>query len=774
MKYYAYCFLDTICEVLWKDKGKNMRHILRYNKPASNWDEALPIGNGKLGAMIYGNSTGYFQLNEDSVWYGNHTNRNNPKALPNLNKVRKLILDGKITEAEEILKDSFSGIPQSCRYYQTLGDFNLNLKINSQNITDYTRYLDIDNAISGYSFKTEDILYTVETFSSCIKNCIIIHLYADKKNAISFSPSLSRDYYDEDINENTNMSSADKYCVTVNNDSVTVNGRLGKDGLIFASRAFIQAKNADIYLENNQINICDADEATIYITGGTNFRYPDLINTLIEFTDKASKMTYDALINEHIDEYHSLYNTNSLELGTNINNLQNLTTDVLLGNPEKYGNELTEIYYSYGRYLLISSSRKGSNPANLQGIWNKDMTPPWGSKYTININAQMNYWPSEICNLSDCHLPLFDLLKRMVPNGRITAKSMYNCKGFVAHHNTDIWGDTAPVDIWVPGTYWVMGGAWLSTHIWMHYIYTEDTEFLQEYYPIMKESAEFFFDFLIEHNGYLMTCPSVSPENTFILPNGNKGANGIGCTMDNQILYDLLTECIKASDILNITDNDSFISKAKETLSKIKPNSIDSNGRLMEWNSEYEEDEPGHRHISHLYGLHPSDQITIDKTPELANAARASLEYRLRHGGGHTGWSKAWIINHYAKLWDGDNAYKNLIELFKNSTLPNMLDNHPPFQIDGNFGATAGIAHMLLQSNEERLVLLPALPKALPQGKCKGLKAVGNLEVSIEWKNCRLTKAVINSKKDKNIVIKYQNKNYEIHLYSGENELHEF
>jgi alpha-L-fucosidase 2 len=466
---------------------------------------------------------------------------------------------------------------------------------------------------------------------------------------------------------------------------------------------------------------------------------------VIDRLTQACKDGYDYIKEKHFEDYKNLFDRVKLSID----------------------NSFAPLYFQYGRYLLISSSRKGSLPSNLQGIWNEDMQPAWDSKFTININTEMNYWSAETCSLPECHLPLFEHLKRMWKNGKYVADKMYGCRGFVAHHNTDLWGDCAPQDIYIPATYWVMGGAWLCTHIWNHYLYTNDKNFLQEMYPILKDAVLFFHDYLIEVNGELVTCPSVSPENTYIMPSGVKGCICYGSSMDIQILRDLFDGYLKASKELDIYDE--IFEKTKEIINKLPKINIGKYGQIMEWQEDYDETEPGHRHISQLYALHPSHQITIEETPKLAKAAAKTLERRLSYGGGHTGWSRAWIVNLYARLHDGENALKNLNELWEKSTFENLMDNHPfrggyVFQIDGNFGATAAIAEMLVQSYEDKVIILPALPKQWENGKVTGLTICGGAKIDIEWKNGELLTYNIYSDRDMVLTIIYKNQNKRIEV----------
>lgn len=731
---------------------------LWYNKPAQIWEEALPLGNGALGAMISGavnNET--IWVNEESIWYGAPSDRNNPDAAAALSKVRQQLFSGKIKEGEELLKYAFSGTPESMHPYQTLGEIIINYHDIGE-VSDYYRELSLENAVTRTSFFSNDTSYVRETFISFPANVMVFHLKTEGEKKNSLDIILRRGRFFDGVKKS-------------GSHGIYLYGNLGKGGFDFGMTVSAQVKDGTVKLVGEHLIIEDSSEALIYFTATTSFKLGEGVGIEehnLSVLNQAEGKKYSELLKEHLEDYHKLYKRVEFFL-EKASEEDDIPTDERLkkaGTRKGADIGLAKLYFDYGRYLLISCSRPGGLPANLQGIWNKDFLPPWDSKYTVNINAQMNYWPAEICNLSECHEPLFDLIKRMVPNGRKTAQVMYGCRGFVCHHNTDIFGDTAPQDMWNPGTYWVMGAAWLCTHLWTHYQYTQDEEFLREFFPIMREAAIFFLDFLVEHKGYLVTCPSVSPENTFILLNGQSGANIFGVTMDNQILRDLFTECIDAGAILGIEDE--VQEKIKEALTKLPPTRISPKGYILEWPDDFEEAEPGHRHISHLYGLFPSDQISVDKTPDLAEAARVTLERRLSYGGGHTGWSRAWIMNHYAKLCDGEEAFDNLQKLFENSTYPNLFDKHPPFQIDGNFGVTAAIAHMIVQSDAQRIILLPALPKAWKSGYMKGLKIKGGGTLDISWKNGKPVEATMVFCKDCNMKVKLGEYCKEIEFKAGE------
>lgn len=777
-----------------------MEQKLWYQEPAAEWNEALPVGNGRFGAMIFGTiEKEQYQLNEDSVWYGGYRDRNNPDARKELPRIRKLLLNGKIKEAEELMVAALSGVPQSERTYQTLGNLFVQMKHPEGEATNYCRQLDLEKAIHTVTYQLQGYVYKRETFASYAENLMVIRMATNNPKGISFSTLLGRGKFYDSVEK-------------AGSGIVVLLGNLGKDGLDFGSAIKVEQSGGTMQMLGERIIVNGAREAIVYVNGITTYRCNDVKKYLIDSLENAALKPFSQLVDEHVKDYQHLYKRMELHLSTEdsvddgtkvagnnesvyensadsmqkmdtgklLETLKNEMADITEGKKfdkqnddhalasqwQRKWNGLYELYFNYGRYLLISCSRPGSLPANLQGLWNKDMQPSWDSKYTININTEMNYWPAEICNLSECHQPLFDLIKKMLPHGRETAQKMYGCRGFVAHHNTDIWGDTAVQDLWVPGSYWVMGAAWLCTHLFVHYEYTKDLAFLRSYYPIMMEAAQFFLDFLIEDNGYLVTCPSVSPENTYILPNGESGANTAGATMDNQILRDLFTDCIQAAEILNIKNTQT--DRIMEVMPRLRPNQIGKYGQIMEWAKDYEEKDKGHRHISQLYGLHPSSQITVDQTPELAKAAATTIERRLKNGGGHTGWSRAWIINDYAKLWNGEKALENLTLLLTKSTLNNLLDNHPPFQIDGNFGGTAAIALMLVQSNAQRIVLLPALPRAWKNGAVKGICVRGGASLNLTWQDHELKECQFFAMHDLDTICIYRDKKYSIHLYKGE------
>ena len=794
---------------------------LWYKEPAKIWEEAMPLGNGRLGAMVFGNPVNErIQVNEESIWYGGPVNRNNPDLKKYLPQIRELIFNGEIKKAEELMVMAMSGCPNGVHPYQTLGDINIRFEAPGE-IKEYRRTLDLEQALCRITYTAGDVNYTREIFVSKPADAMIMRISADQKGSISLCATMGREKYFDGI-------------VAEEGHVLYLYGNTGRGSHEFAMKLHAWNDGGSVKTIGEHLLVEDADEVILTFTADTAYHYTkeEKEAAIAEYLEKNPKLPYlcsaegrssyelaelqmqqalqdflskkinerilrckqkefEKLLEEHVADYRSLFDRVSFSLKKD-EHFDAMPTDERLrnANADMQDMGLMETYFDFGRYLMIACSREDGLPATLQGLWNKDMTPPWDSKYTININAQMNYWPAESCNLSECHMPLFGLIERLAKNGRRTAREMYGCRGTVAHHNTDYQGDAVTQDMWIPGSYWVMGMAWLCTHQWTHYEYTKDMDFLKKQFPIMCEAALFFHDFLVEKDGYLVTCPSVSPENTYILPNGEMGANGYGVTMDNQILRDLFTQCGKAYKVLSeageltgevlsaledaqIEDVRAFVERTTEICSRLKPTQIGPRGTILEWQEDYEEWEPGHRHISHLYGLHPSGQITMDGTPDLAKAAGKTLEYRLTHGGGHTGWSRAWIINHYAKLWDGEAAYHHMQQLLEHSTYPNMFDKHPPFQIDGNFGATAAMVEMLVQSSEERIVLLPALPKAWESGSIKGICIKGNATMDLTWEAGVLTECRILAKSGLKMSLRYRDTILKLAMEAGEEKCFE-
>ncbi|MCB9080548.1 MAG: glycoside hydrolase family 95 protein [Lewinellaceae bacterium] len=741
-------------------------------KDDPEWLSALPLGNGALGAMVFGDvNRERIQLNEESMWSGSPDDNDNPAAYPAQDTIRKLLFAGKykeatiLTEQTQICQGKGTGrgnganVPFGC--FQTLGDLWIDFQKQSP-YENYHRELDLEKAIVRVSYTQDGVQYKREIFVSQPDQMLVVKLTANQPGKISFQCTITR---------------PEKFRTWATGNQLVMEGALangkGGDGLQYMARLSAITKKGSLQYTAESLIVEQADEVTLFLTAGTDYllAYPDYQG--IDFKQitathllNGMQKPYGELLKRHVAEYRHYYQRVAFSLTAGI--ADTLPTDARLLRFKETASDLhlVELLFQYGRYLLISSSRPGTLPANLQGIWANKIQTPWNGDYHTDVNVQMNYWLAESTNLGEMHLPLFDLMKSIQEPGARTAQIHYHSKGWIVHPVTNVWGFTSPGENAGWGMH-VGGGAWLTTHIMEHYYYTLDKAFLKKAYPILRASTAFYLDWLVRDpkTGALISGPSVSPENTFLAPDGSKSKICMGPAHDHQVIWQLFKNFIDATVVLDIQDD--FLQQVIQAQRELAKPQIGTDGRLMEWNEAFKELEPGHRHISHLFALHPGYQIDVRNTPELALAAKKSLDFRIQHGGGHTGWSAAWLINQYARLGDGENAEYNLHKVLTKSTSPNLFGLHPPFQIDANFGVTAGIAEMLLQSQSGSLRLLPALPKGWPSGAVKGLCARGGFVVDLQWAAGVLTHIRVFSSNGGTCTLEYKGKEIRFETKKG-------
>lgn len=721
------------------------QHEIYLNKPARYWDDGLPVGNGRLGAMVMGKlSEETIFINEETLWYGKDRDRKNPDTRNYISEIRKLLFAGKVEEAQFLAKMAITSTPKYMNPYQPAGDMRICFYNHHGKPESYERKLNLDKALAVVSYRIHGHAYKRTHLVSHRYQVLAVEITTDAPEGLTLSVNMSRKPFEENTEK-------------LNDSTVCNYGVCGPEGIQYFTGIRLVSEGGEQGAIGDFTYVKGAKRAWIYLACGTDFDDAKYREHCLERLDVAEKAGFETILAEHEREYGELYNRMELSLGDWRQPEE--TTDELL-RQVKEGEEknllyLTELLFHFARYLMISSSYDCKMPSNLQGLWNGEYAPPWQCEFTININTEMNYWMAEKVNLLECHLPLFEQVKRMVPRGQKTAEQLYGCRGFCAHHNTNIWANTDPEGIFDASPVWSTGAAWLSLHFYEHYRYTLDKEFLRkEALPVMREAIRFYEDYLTEDvNGYLVTGPSVSPENTYRSKAGEIGALCMGPAMDMEILHQLFSEYLEGCEILGLSEEESDGLKIREILHKLPPIRTTSDGRIREWQDEYEEMEPGHRHISHLYALHPGTEITEEKQ-ELFRAARKTLDSRLANGGGHTGWSRAWITCFFARLKDGNAVGESIRKMLSTCIKDNLLDTHPPFQIDGNFGAGEAILESLAQSHSGYLEFLPALPKGWDKGAVSGMILRGGIRADFSWDNGTLKELTLTAKDDREEIIR--------------------